>query len=66
VIPTDFDWKRFIGKRQIGTVVNFVATSVWVLALFPKAFQRTWLYARARTGRSTRSIVKMKASAPGL
>jgi pimeloyl-ACP methyl ester carboxylesterase len=51
VIPNDFHWTRFNQKGQIGAIVNFVATSDWVLALFPKAFQRMdnvvrWVFRR--------------------
>jgi hypothetical protein len=50
VIRTDYDWERFVASGQIGTVVNYVATADWVLALFPKAFQRLDGLVRAVTG----------------
>lgn len=49
VIRTDYDWGRFLGNGQVGKIVNFVATADWVLALFPKAFQRLDVVSRLLT-----------------
>ena len=38
VVHREFDWSRFI-PRQAEAVLNFVASSDWVVAYFPKALQ---------------------------
>jgi pimeloyl-ACP methyl ester carboxylesterase len=38
VVRTNFDWSRLIREGRVEKVLNFVATSDWVVALFPKAF----------------------------
>lgn len=45
VVRSGFDWRPFLARRgaggpQIGKLCNFVATGDWVVALFPKAFER--------------------------
>ncbi|RNF85211.1 hypothetical protein [Montanilutibacter psychrotolerans] len=42
VVSTRFDWRRFTGgqSRRVGKVLNFVASADWVVAFFPKLFQR--------------------------
>lgn len=39
VVRTDFDWQRFISRRQIHSVLNYVATRDWVVAVFPNGLQ---------------------------
>ncbi|TFZ50922.1 alpha/beta hydrolase [Serratia proteamaculans] len=39
VVRTDFDWKTMFHQGRVKTMVNFVATADWVVALFPKTFQ---------------------------
>ncbi len=41
VVRQSYDWSRFIQAepRRINAVLNFVATSDWVVAYFPKLFQ---------------------------
>jgi pimeloyl-ACP methyl ester carboxylesterase len=38
VVRTNYDWSRLIREGRVEKVLNFVATSDWVVALFPKAF----------------------------
>ena len=38
VVRRDYKWRDVIGS-QVGSVLNFVATSDWVVAIFPKALQ---------------------------
>ena len=43
VVRSDYPWKSFLttpaGQRQVGAVLNYVATEDWVVALLAKAFQ---------------------------
>jgi hypothetical protein len=46
VVPTRFNWKRFLDAdateacaNQVSKVVNYVAAADWVVAIFPKFFQ---------------------------
>lgn len=39
VVPTTYTWNDFIRKRQVKKIMNYVATSDWVVALFPKALE---------------------------
>ncbi len=39
VVSTGFDVNRFIREGRIKKFSNFIATSDWVVAIFPKAFQ---------------------------
>ena len=39
VVPRHFDWQQFIQRKQIGAVLNFVASGDWVVAFFPKGLQ---------------------------
>jgi hypothetical protein len=38
VVNKNYKWSRFI-PTQVGAVANYIATTDWVVALFPKAFQ---------------------------
>ena len=40
VVHTKFDWKEMIQQKRIGKFYNLVASSDWVVAMFPKTFQR--------------------------
>ena len=39
VVQKGFEWKRLIEEKRVKRVYNLVATSDWVVAIFPKAFQ---------------------------
>ncbi|MES1181703.1 MAG: hypothetical protein ABUL44_02815, partial [Flavobacterium sp.] len=39
VVHKGFEWKRLIDEKRISKVYNLVASSDWVVAMFPKAFQ---------------------------
>jgi hypothetical protein len=39
VVRTDYRWDRFRENGQVKAVLNYVATSDWVVAFFPKAFE---------------------------
>lgn len=42
VVRQDYDWKKFVsvhGNNRVEAVANYVATSDWVVAWFPKLFQ---------------------------
>ena len=39
VVPTTYAWNKFIEKKQVERIMNYVATSDWVVALFPKALE---------------------------
>jgi pimeloyl-ACP methyl ester carboxylesterase len=39
VVRKDYDWEEFFKTEQIQAVLNYVATSDWVVAFFPKALQ---------------------------
>ena len=39
VVRSDYDWARSVGRGQIGRVLNYVATSDWVVAIFPRMLQ---------------------------
>ena len=39
VVHTKFDWKEMIRQGRISKFYNFVASSDWVVAMFPKTFQ---------------------------
>ena len=39
VVHTKFDWKEMISQGRISKFYNFVASSDWVVAMFPKTFQ---------------------------
>lgn len=40
VVQEKFDWKEMINQNRINKFFNFVASSDWVVAIFPKTFQR--------------------------
>lgn len=39
VVRTDYNWYQHIEKGQVKSVLNYVATGDFVVAIFPKAFQ---------------------------
>lgn len=40
VVPTQYNWDEFkYNRRQVQSIMNYVATTDWVVALFPKAFE---------------------------
>jgi pimeloyl-ACP methyl ester carboxylesterase len=39
VVPTDYDWAQRVKDGQVNRVRNYVATSDWVVALFPRLFE---------------------------
>lgn len=39
VVPTNYDWGKIARRGQVERVMNFTATTDWVVALFPKIFQ---------------------------
>jgi hypothetical protein len=41
VVPQSFDWKKYAGLGQVHQVLNFTATTDWVVAGFPRLFE--WL-----------------------
>lgn len=45
VVRRNYDWRRLLDANppRVGAVLNFVATSDWVVAFFPKFFQLTRL-----------------------
>ncbi len=43
VVPTTYTWNKLLRKKQIQNVMNYVATSDWVVAIFPKALELTKL-----------------------
>jgi microcin C transport system ATP-binding protein len=36
VVRSDFDWRRCIRSHQVSRVLNYVATTDWVVAIFPR------------------------------
>lgn len=40
VVHKQFEWKKLIKEKRVGSVYNLVASSDWVVAIFPKAFQK--------------------------
>lgn len=42
VVRSEYDWPRFIHHRRVRKVLNYVATSDWVVAIFPRFLGR-WL-----------------------
>lgn len=40
VVRTDYAWEKFINEGRVKNVVNYVATSDWVVAWFPNAMQK--------------------------
>jgi predicted esterase len=44
VVRTDFEWRRLLREGRIESMVNYVATRDWVVAWFPKVFEKlTWM-----------------------
>jgi hypothetical protein len=43
VVRSDFDWKVLQSSRQVGSVLNYVATADWVVAIFPRMLQKAGL-----------------------
>ena len=43
VVQAKFEWDEMVAKERIGKYYNFVATCDWVVAIFPKTFQRLLL-----------------------
>lgn len=41
VIPSGFAWRKYFDSRQLGGLVNYVATNDWVVASIPRVLQ--WL-----------------------
>jgi len=39
VVRTQYDWENFLNLGQVKAVANYVATSDWVVAFFPKTIQ---------------------------
>lgn len=39
VVHKQFEWKRMIEEKRISSFYNLIASSDWVVAMFPKAFQ---------------------------
>lgn len=39
VVPKQFEWKKMIANKRICNFYNLVASSDWVVAMFPKAFE---------------------------
>lgn len=39
VVRSDYPWDKFLGNGQVKGILNYVATSDWVVALFPKALE---------------------------
>jgi hypothetical protein len=39
VVQSNFDWVSLVQSRQVERVLNYVATSDWVVAIFPRLFQ---------------------------
>jgi pimeloyl-ACP methyl ester carboxylesterase len=39
VVSANYDWKRLLDSKQVTQVLNYVATSDWVVAIFPRLFQ---------------------------
>lgn len=52
VVPKHYPWSELVQAGRVEQVVNVVATSDWVVALFPKLFEQIadWLGARPRRG----------------
>ena len=44
VVRRPYDWNAAINRGQVRAVLNYVATSDWVVAIFPKAFQRLTVF----------------------
>ena len=40
VVRSDYDWQMVRDRGQVSRVLNFVATSDWVVAIFPKAIEQ--------------------------
>lgn len=39
VVHKQFKWKKMIDEKRVGNIFNLIASSDWVVAMFPKAFQ---------------------------
>jgi pimeloyl-ACP methyl ester carboxylesterase len=39
VVPSDYDWEARLNSGQVRKVRNYVATSDWVVAIFPRLFE---------------------------
>jgi hypothetical protein len=39
VVRSNFDWSGYIARKQVGRVLNYVATADWVVAIFPRFLQ---------------------------
>jgi pimeloyl-ACP methyl ester carboxylesterase len=39
VVNKQFEWKKMIDEKRVNRIYNLVASSDWVVAMFPKAFQ---------------------------
>lgn len=39
VVNKNFEWRKMLNEKKIGKFYNLVASSDWVVAIFPKAFQ---------------------------
>lgn len=52
VVPKHYPWSELVAAKRVLQVVNVVATTDWVVALFPKLFEQIadWLGARPRRG----------------
>ncbi|HYN82317.1 MAG TPA: hypothetical protein VES88_12505 [Gemmatimonadaceae bacterium] len=40
VVSTRYDWSHMLERERVKAVLNYVATSDWVVAFFPKGFQQ--------------------------
>ena len=45
VVPKHYPWQAHVDEGRVGTVANVVATTDWVVAIFPKVFEQIadWL-----------------------
>ncbi|HZI81533.1 MAG TPA: hypothetical protein VFD69_18565 [Vicinamibacterales bacterium] len=39
VVRSSFQWRRYLRRKQVGRVLNYVATADWVVAIFPRFLQ---------------------------
>ncbi len=50
VIPTSFPWDKMLANGRIKAIRNFVATSDWVVAIFPGAYEQLGISDLGKSG----------------
>lgn len=50
VVSSDYNWKQAITTGRVAKIFNFVATSDWIVAIFPGTFQKFYRVGVSRDG----------------